>query len=60
MLEHVPYEVKAAADSVDDDVLGVSYKVKKVEGKTAEQGAPKEQPKAEEPEPEDEFGDIPF
>lgn len=41
VLEHVPYEVKAAAESVEDDVLGVSYKVKKAE-------APKEQVKQEE------------
>lgn len=58
VLEHVPYEQKAAADSVDDDVLGVSYKVKKAEGKAAEQDEPKkEAPKAEQ-EPEDD--DIPF
>lgn len=31
VIEHVPYEVKAAIDSVEDDVLGVSYKVKKAE-----------------------------
>src|SRR5690606_28816110 len=36
VLEHVAYEQKAAADSVDDDVLGVSYKVKKVESKQEE------------------------
>ena len=29
VIEHVPYEGKTSADSVDDDVLGVSYKVKK-------------------------------
>lgn len=58
VLEHVPYEQKAAADSVEDDVLGVSYKVKKVEGRAAEQEAPK----AKEPESDiDQFDDdIPF
>lgn len=58
VLEHVPYEQKAAADSVEDGVLGVSYKVKKVKGKAAEQEAPK----AKEPEPDvDQFDDgIPF
>lgn len=45
VLEHVPYEQKAAADSVDDDVLGVSYKVKKVDEKV-EEGVAEEKPKA--------------
>lgn len=31
VIEHVPYEGKASSDSVEDDVLGVSYKVKKVD-----------------------------
>ena len=31
VLEHIPYEAKVAAESVDDDVLGVSYSVKKTE-----------------------------
>lgn len=48
VIKHVPYENKASADSVDDDVLGVSYKVKKAETKpvTAEevQEKPKRQP----------------
>lgn len=58
VLEHVPYEQKAAADSVEDDVLGVSYKVKKVDVKPVEQDEPKKEvPKAEQ-EPEDD--DIPF
>lgn len=65
VLEHVPYEGKVAADSVEDDVLGVSYQVKKAEPKAvlAEQEAPKEKPaKKEQPkqEAEDDFGDIPF
>jgi len=33
VIEHVPFEVKSAADSVVDDVFGVSYQVKKVEVK---------------------------
>ena len=36
VVDHVAYENKGSSDSVDDDVLGVSYKVKKVEAKTAE------------------------
>lgn len=58
VIEHVPYEGKTSADSVEDDVLGVSYKVKKAEGKPAEQEAPKAvpQPEAE----EDESQDLPF
>lgn len=31
VVEHVPYEGKGSSDSVQDDVLGVSYAVKKVE-----------------------------
>lgn len=62
VLEHVPYEQKSAADSVEDDVLGVSYKVKKSESKAAEQEeAPKPQAKKAAPEPEDDpFDDAPF
>ena len=66
VLEHVPYEGKVAADSVDDDVLGVSYQVKKVEPvKTEEQESPKQEapkPKAKKaPEPEfDDSEDLPF
>lgn len=67
VLEHVPYEQKAAADSVDDDVLGVSYKVKKSESKSTEskpaekEEAPKPQAKKAAPEPEDDLeDDIPF
>jgi hypothetical protein len=33
VLEHIPYEAKASADSVDDDILGVSYRVKKADTK---------------------------
>ena len=60
VVEHVPYEGKTSADSVDDDVLGVSYKVKKAEGKQEEAQADKPSPKAA-PEPEvEEDLDIPF
>lgn len=58
VIDHVPYEGKTSADSVEDDVLGVSYKVKKAEGKPAEQEAPKAAPQSE-PE-EDESQDLPF
>jgi hypothetical protein len=48
VLEHVPYEGKTSADSVEDDVLGVSYKVKKVEGKVEqEESKSKAKPQAE-------------
>ena len=58
VIEHVPYEGKTSADSVEDDVLGVSYKVKKTEGKHTEQEAPKAQPV---PEPEDDLDEsLPF
>jgi len=43
VIEHVPYEQKGAADSVVDDVLGVSYQVKKAE--PVDQEAPQEQAK---------------
>jgi len=39
VIEHVAYEGKGSSDSVDDDVLGVSYKVKKAEVKPAEEEA---------------------
>lgn len=39
VVEHIPYESKASADSVEDDVLGVSYKVKKAEAKPVEEEA---------------------
>ena len=58
VIDHIPYEGKTSADSVEDDVLGVVYKVKKAEGKVAEQEAPKAQPV---PEPEDDESDpLPF
>lgn len=60
VVEHVAYETKAAADSVEDDVLGVVYKVKKSEKVVAEQEAPKQA--AKEPEPEEDFNSdqLPF
>ena len=62
VIEHIPYEGKTSADSVDDDVLGVSYKVKKAEAKQEEAQADKPAPKAA-PETEaedDELNDVPF
>jgi hypothetical protein len=59
VLEHVPYEGKTAADSVEDDVLGVSYKVQKAEAKVEQEEAkpaPKDQPT---PEPEDDLDESP-
>ena len=41
VLEHVAYEGKTSSDSVEDDVLGVSYKVKKVEQTVEEKPAQK-------------------
>lgn len=71
VIEHVAYEGKTSADEVEDDVLGVSYKVKKVETKGVEKEeeqevpTPAAKPKAKatpQPEPED-FDDsdsLPF
>jgi hypothetical protein len=44
VIEHVPYENKGGDGSVEDDVLGVSYKVKKVEVKSAEKEEEQEVP----------------
>lgn len=71
VLEHVPYEGKASADSVEDDILGVSYKVKKTEAKPAEKEeelqapTPAAKPKAKAaPQPAPDFdsfdSEIPF
>ena len=63
VLEHVPYTGKTASDSVDDDVLGVSYKVQKAEAKVEEkeEAAQKSQPKPTEAFPDaDEDLDVPF
>jgi len=69
VLEHVPYEGKSSSDSVEDDVLGVSYNVKKVDTpvespvedgqKTHSKSA---KPNQSKPEPDfDDFdSDIPF
>lgn len=64
VIEHVPYENKGSSGSIEDDVLGVSYQVKKadkVEGGTEtveEDKASAKQPKFE---PEDEeLEDLPF
>lgn len=58
VIEHIPYEGKTSADSVEDDVLGVSYKVKKAEGKAPEQEEAKSKPQ---PEPEDDLDEsLPF
>ena len=56
VIEHVPYEGKTSADSVEDDVLGVSYKVKKAESKHTEQEEAKPQPESE----AEEESDDPF
>lgn len=65
VIEHVPYEAKGGSGSVEDDVLGVSYNVKKVD--TPAEGSQKAQSKASSPKqskPEPEFDnfddDIPF
>lgn len=62
VIEHIPYEGKTSSDSVDDDVLGVSYKVKKAEVKQEEAQADKPAPKAA-PEPvaiDEEEDPLPF
>ena len=61
VIEHVAYETAASSDSVDDDVLGVSYKVKKADP-AVEQSVQQERPKAQaKAEPEfDESSDLPF
>lgn len=68
VIEHVPYETKGNSGSVEDDVLGVSYNVKKVDTPAVapvEDGqAPTKtaKPKQSKPEPDfDDFdSDIPF
>ena len=44
VIDHVAYEGKGSSDSVDDDVLGVSYKVKKTEAKPVEKEEEQEAP----------------
>lgn len=51
VIDLVPYEQKGSADSVEDDVLGVTYQVKKAEVKTAED-VPKEQSPKEQASPQ--------
>lgn len=63
VIEHVVYEGKGSSDSVDDDILGVSYKVKKTETKPVEEEVPTPKAKVVKSEPivqGDEFDDIPF
>ena len=59
VIEHVAYEGKGSSDSVDDDVLGVSYKVKKTESKVEnKEEVPTPTPQ---PVPEEDFSqDLPF
>lgn len=55
VVEHIPYEAKGAADSVEDDVLGVSYSVKKADKPVAPA------PQATQPEPDfDDPDSVPF
>jgi hypothetical protein len=62
VVEHVVYEGKSSSDSVDDDVLGVSYKVKKTETKSIEDKQEVVKVKANtQPDPEDDISsDLPF
>lgn len=59
VIEHVPYEGKTSSDSVDDDVLGVSYKVKKVDTSA---GDDQKEPTKSKPQVEDDFEEeqLPF
>lgn len=58
VVEHVAFESKGSSDSVADDVLGVSYSVKKADKPVAQQPAPQ----AAQPEPAEDplDSDIPF
>lgn len=66
VLEHVPYEAKGnGSGSVEDDVLGVSYQVKKADkAEVAEESSQSKpvQKQAAQPTPEDNFDeqDLPF
>lgn len=62
VLDHVPYEQKSASDSVDDDVLGVTYKVQKSEPKvTPDQGSSKVEVVTPQPVVQDDDSDsLPF
>lgn len=59
VVEHVPYEGRATSDSVEDDVLGVSYKVKKVDTPA---GDGQKEPTKSKPQVEDDFEEdqLPF
>lgn len=57
VVEHVAFESKGSSDSVEDDVLGVSYSVKKADKPVAP--APQAAPVAE-PETDLDNSDIPF
>ena len=59
VIDHIPYESKAAADSVEDDVLGVSYKVKKVDTKPSEQQTLQES-NTTEPDQDIDESELPF
>lgn len=56
VVEHVPFESKGAADSVVDDVFGVSYSVKKADKPAEAKEVPAAQQQAEDPLD----SDIPF
>lgn len=59
VVEHVPYESKGNAEEVEDDVLGVVYKVKKTEQKTEE--VPSKVKQEQQPESADDLDDsLPF
>src|SRR5690554_2624703 len=65
VIEHVPYEAKGGSGSVEDDILGVTYKTKQVD--TPAEDSQKAQSKVSSPKqskPEPEFDnlddDIPF
>ncbi len=47
VVEHVAFESKGSSDSVEDDVLGVSYSVKKADKPVAQQAAPQPAPVVE-------------
>ena len=56
VVEHVPFEAKGAADSIQDDVFGVSYSVKKADKPVEAKEPPVAQQQAEDPLD----SDIPF
>lgn len=59
VVEHVAFESKGSSDSVEDDVLGVSYTVKKADKPVAQQPEPQAVQVAE-PEADFDSSDIPF